>query len=447
PQPTQLTAARPRTDRHACHQPCRLRHAKHSTPSNSAAAPPPPVRASPSPSGSPPPGDPAAAATDEDEDPDSDLLWERFGPAEDNDPNWYKEDFIPATVGAVLSVCPEPHKRLLGTGPANTWRLPMDHWDPYDPRNAGEVASDWVVLDQHALRRFNRRRFGPKPPPLPKGCGFQLRNVPRTVRWVGYKLAEAPEDWYREQLMLHTRWRHEDELLHGCASYQERYLQVVDTVQRRAADITKMSDEDVEEARARAERYMAMDETEARAEADRMEAAFQREDDRDEDGEQRHTYTEGLEHPDLQHGRDRAPTMDVAFDVHSRLLPDDEYRAGVRMMQPHQRAIYDNVGNIVTTQSVGSRCRPNAPEKGPNTTLQIIQFVTGGAGVGKSLTLTNIVQMLLRHYRWAISAHSPEDATDIANGAVTVVVMACTGSAAYNVHGQTLHSCLGVRRG
>ena len=60
-------------------------------------------------------------------------------------------------------------------------------------------------------------------------------------------------------------------------------------------------------------------------------------------------------------------------------------------------------------------------------------FLSGGAGVGKS-TVTNALYEALIRYLNSQPQNDPDD--------VSVVKVAPTGKAAFNIQGNTLHSCI-----
>lgn len=74
---------------------------------------------------------------------------------------------------------------------------------------------------------------------------------------------------------------------------------------------------------------------------------------------------------------------------------------------------------------------------------QLMIFVSGGAGSGKSCLLTAIRQALLRHYLRMVPA-SDISTYDTQHNCPHVLLMAYTGAAAFNVHGETLHGGLHV---
>ena len=67
---------------------------------------------------------------------------------------------------------------------------------------------------------------------------------------------------------------------------------------------------------------------------------------------------------------------------------------------------------------------------------QVCEFLSGGAGVGKTKTLLVLVQLLSKHFADQIVDYDPEQPT--------VMVIAPSGAAAYQVRGSTIHSSLNI---
>ena len=96
-------------------------------------------------------------------------------------------------------------------------------------------------------------------------------------------------------------------------------------------------------------------------------------------------------------------------------MPKDEYFKLLASLNNKQREIFTHIMHSLST----------APEK------QICLFITGGAGVGKSVVIRVLYQALHRHF-CSDAGQNPED--------VRIAVCAYTGLAACNVQGSTLHS-------
>lgn len=364
--------------------------------------------------------------------------------------NWMQRDFVPATVAAVLAACPDEHKQLLGNGPAFGWQLPFDYADPLDAFNVGKPPDEWRPLDKHALKRYNRLRHGPRPPELPGDAQWRVRHTPCVVRWPHTKREENEEEWCRQQCMLHTRWSERDEILHGCATYRERYTQVAERVQRRAKVVCYYSEEEMEAAREAAVTYMTPEEAlEIRQAADELQQQSDDDHEGQEAGDQQQLWDDDLETKageDMHNVRTRKGASVVSEE--ETMQPEPEYRASIRSMNKHQKAHFDHLCLWLLMQHIGKSCYPNAPDDAANVNYwpQLLEFLSGGAGVGKSTEVNTFRQFAMRFYRSVIGAGSAADAEEIAAGGhLTVLMIAFTGGAAYNIRGGTLHSCLGIK--
>ena len=99
-------------------------------------------------------------------------------------------------------------------------------------------------------------------------------------------------------------------------------------------------------------------------------------------------------------------------------MPDEQYKQLVRTLNLKQREIFTHIFHHIKTR---------------NNPLAV--FITGGAGVGKSVVLRTLYQTLHRHFG-SLPGKDPEDCC--------ILVTAFTGLAAYNVSGSTLHSALKI---
>ena len=71
-----------------------------------------------------------------------------------------------------------------------------------------------------------------------------------------------------------------------------------------------------------------------------------------------------------------------------------------------------------------------------NRKIPVFHFITGGAGTGKSVLIKAIYHTLTRHFTKTLSINIAEQ--------ITVLLMAPTGLAAFNIGGTTIHSALGI---
>jgi len=95
-------------------------------------------------------------------------------------------------------------------------------------------------------------------------------------------------------------------------------------------------------------------------------------------------------------------------------LPQNEYLALIRSLNEKQREFYLHVVHWIKTKDEPLRV-----------------FLTGGAGVGKSVVTNTLYQTLHRHV-CSLSGENPNE--------TRILLSAPTGKAAFNINGRTLHS-------
>lgn len=102
------------------------------------------------------------------------------------------------------------------------------------------------------------------------------------------------------------------------------------------------------------------------------------------------------------------------IDIVANELNDEEFRGMVRSLNRKQKEFFFHILHLNKIS--------NAP---------VYEFLTGGAGVGKSLLLKACYQALLKYY-----SHKPGENPD----EMKVLLCAPTGKAAYNIGGITIHA-------
>ena len=244
-----------------------------------------------------------------------------------------------------------------------------------------------------------------------------LRTKPKIIRYVKYNQKVDPENYFREQLMLFYPWRKEEtDILNGHNTYEDHFKAVQETIKLRRKDYDANAELlDKVELATEAQTEVCFDAISPNIES--VEAndaqnepiqstkyAFYRPETRD------HTYY------DL--GADIGLATHIANDdiemIQNR-LPEKEYLEALSELNSKQRQIFTHVIHSLTFN----------PEK------QLCLFITGGAGVGKSVVIRILYQALHRQL-CSESGQNPED--------IRILLCAYTGLAAYNIHGSTLHS-------
>ncbi|KAK3105661.1 hypothetical protein FSP39_002926 [Pinctada imbricata] len=249
---------------------------------------------------------------------------------------------------------------------------------------------------------------------LKNGIIIRRRIHDLILRYVHYNLKTDPENHYREKLLLFMPWRDEDvDLLNGHNSYQEHYKQVHFLVGHKANYYEKNIDE-IERAMQQAEEEFAQHDEIA-------PNAQQRNADDEAEGQQEardfvhFNPDRPLEHRRYDIGADIAASTSVpSIECHSDRISDDDYLKLVRSLNIKQREFFTHVLHWIKTKD-----------------QPIYAFLSGGAGVGKSVLIKAIYQALHRQLH-SIEGEDPDD--------IRILLCAFTGKAAYNINGVTIAS-------
>lgn len=250
--------------------------------------------------------------------------------------------------------------------------------------------------------------------PMKNGTILRKRRRQKILRYVRYNRDQDPENYYREQLMLFYPWRNEEkDLLSDCETYKEHYLQKMDIlnvnkekyeVDEGITDIVENNIDGLQEGQqviaAEVQHNEEIDHSEVIDTQSIFHGCFNPKD-------MGHEYDIGL---DFGITRKQISTQDMP--VH--LLGHDAYMDLIRSLNEKQRVFFYHVLHKMKTSD------------GP-----FYYFLTGGAGVGKSVVTTALFQALTRFFTKRIN----ESCDD-----VRVVMCAPTGKAAHNIGGQTIHS-------
>ena len=109
----------------------------------------------------------------------------------------------------------------------------------------------------------------------------------------------------------------------------------------------------------------------------------------------------------------------VEIEHHAIRLPECEYRQLIQQLNMKQLEIYTHIIQWIKTDS--------------NPSMNI--FLTGGAGVGKSLVIRALYQTL-HCYLCGTEGENPEE--------IRILLCAFTGSAAYSINGIRVHKTFGL---
>ena len=246
------------------------------------------------------------------------------------------------------------------------------------------------------------------------GTKYKKRKVPRIIRYVKYNKKKDPENYFREQLMLFVPWRNEQKDLIGSFDTYEAHYNSIQTSLISKRNEYEHHAEELELARQMMEaEERNFDQVAPNAEQENREA--------EEEGsgesekfvcfnpsrvvEQRH-YDIGIE---LQSTCSVPPVETSAI-----LLPEGEYLQLLRSLNLRQREFFNHILHWI-------KCKDEP----------VYAFLTGGAGVGKSVVIRALYQSLYRILNLK-DGENPDDKR--------ILLCAYMGFAAFNISGQTICS-------
>lgn len=251
---------------------------------------------------------------------------------------------------------------------------------------------------------------------LKNGIKIKRRRTPRVIRYVRFNLKTDPDNYYREKLMLFTPWRNEcSDLLSGFDSFEQSFNQKKVFLAHKIKEYEHNAD-----MLDQAEQMVQDDLNEAYNEL-APAAAQQTEGDDEIEGNvesEKFVYF-NPERPIEQ--RDYDIGVDVGIPLTRQLteqssvrLPDGQYLELVSSLNIKQREFFNHVMQWI-------KCK-----KEP-----LYAFLSGGAGVGKSVLIRALYQALHRHL-CSNTGENPDD--------TRILLCAYTGKAAFNIGGQTIAS-------
>ena len=244
-----------------------------------------------------------------------------------------------------------------------------------------------------------------------------LRAKPKILRYVNYNKKVDSENYYREQLMLFYPWRNEErDLLKGHKTYQEHFNIVKQQIQSNKKEYDANS-EFLDEVQTAVETQTVDIFDDVCPNIESVEA-------KDREHEPLLSTKFAFYNPKSQSHAyyDLGPDIgvfsnDVDNDIElvQNRLSEKDFLELVSKLNIKQREIFTHIVHSITTK----------PEE------QLCVFITGGAGVGKSVVIRTLYQSLHR-MRCSKSGQDPED--------IRILLCAYTGLAAYNIQGSTLHN-------
>ena len=246
------------------------------------------------------------------------------------------------------------------------------------------------------------------------GTKYKKRKVPRIIRYVKYNKKKDPENYFREQLMLFVPWRNEQKDILGSFDTYEAHYNSVQTSLIPKRNEYEHHIEELELARQMMEdEQREYDQTAPNAEQENREA----EEEGSKESEQFVYFNPSrvVEHRHYDIGIELQSTCSVPpVETTGILLPDDEYLTLLRSLNLRQREFFNHIVHWI-------KCKDEP----------VYAFLTGGAGVGKSVVIRALYQTLYRILNLK-DGENPDDKR--------ILLCAYMGFAAFNISGQTICS-------
>ena len=243
------------------------------------------------------------------------------------------------------------------------------------------------------------------------------------LRWVHFDVETESEKFYRELLMLFTYWRNEEkDLIKNFNSFEESYMTRRSFIEKKRAEYENNKEllHDIEQA--------CLNNT-----SDEISLSVAPECEHQEEIDRNLGETLSEQYGCFDPGRN-APVYDVGLDLGITRkqvedvtqwgeLDDIAYRRMLRELNEQQKKFMYHILHKLKTSSE-----------------PVYAFLSGGAGVGKSVVTRALYQALLKYFSHKLQ-NSPDN--------LHVLLCAPTGKAAHNINGSTIHSafCIPVGQG
>ncbi len=247
---------------------------------------------------------------------------------------------------------------------------------------------------------------------LKNGIKIRQRKNFKVIRYVRFNCKSDEENHYREKILLFLPWRNEaTDLLSSYTTYKQHY-----EARKRKIDYkSKVYEHHVEElemAREAAENdYDAFDDIASGTQQVEAETAL-------EESAESETFVyfnpdRVVEQREYDIGIELGSNFaSCSIDVNDNVMSDGQYMELLRCLNTKQRHFYNHVIHWIKTK--------DAP---------LYAFLTGGAGVGKSVVIKALYQTLYRYFNLSEGQNADEK---------RVLLCAYTGKAAYNINGSTI---------
>lgn len=250
------------------------------------------------------------------------------------------------------------------------------------------------------------------------GSIMRKRNNAKVLYSVGFNKNDDKENFYREQIMLYLPWRNYSDILGGYITYEARYNDNSEEIEVKRKNYVCALTENF--AQLEREVLSSEDEPTVTESQHQDECDLERGSNLSKEFE---CFNPGINNGnndydlalDLNIGRKQ---IDFQDDHVSIEMPDAEFHSMVQTLNVKQKEFFYHVLNCIKTEQNPLYC-----------------FLSGGAGVGKSVLLRALHQALIKYLN-----HKPGENPD----EVKVLICAPTGKAAFNVGGCTIHSAFNI---
>ena len=244
-----------------------------------------------------------------------------------------------------------------------------------------------------------------------------LRQKTKVLRYVHYSEKVDSENYYREQLMLFHPWRNEEQdLLNGFKNFKDHFKAIEKEIQTKKAEYDSS--------------YELLEEIEKAAETGiidcfddicpNIESVEANDAHIEPSASTSYAFYNPQSHEHAYH--DLGPDIGLMSQIQpddiqiiQTRLPEKDFLELLSRLNNKQRELFTHITHSLYQKPFEQLCI----------------FITGGAGVGKSVLIRTLYQALHR-FLCSESGQNPED--------VKILLCAYTGLAAYNIQGSTLHN-------
>ena len=239
-----------------------------------------------------------------------------------------------------------------------------------------------------------------------------------------YSKLKQTENFFHSKLMLYAPWRNENDLKGNIPSYEQSFLQQSETFNdnfqqfEHNSDLLNTALQDYEENGPITDIWDSLNSETVQTNEEDMNQQ------RALDPDSAFTnpeFSTGINSNDIRH---EIGVSAVSYTVNDHRLSEEDTRELIQKLNTEQKEIFTE---ILSWCRQCSKSRKQGPKPPP-----LYTFITGGAGTGKSLLIKAIFNMAVKELE--AEGDSPSD--------TTVLLLAPTGTAAFNIDGMTMHSAL-----